>query len=333
MVSPDVPAYLGEVDYRATSLRPQWDELPPHVHAATEATVGSPLASASAPVASGFTSSYAGLISLGDGRQVFVKVAGPSTPFVVEALTQEAKVLAELPDGIPAPGLVGSAQSRGWSILVLDALEGHLPGLPWTQQEAESVHDACLRLVQFGTPSPVGLSGNDFASDVGSDAHVLATADAMSRGAFTLPEELPGWVPTHLGAIARLARRATTLGGSSLVHGDLRPDNLLISPDGQATILDWNWLCTGPAWVDFAGLLPWMALQGLDADAWVARSPLLRDVDPDEVDSFLATIAVYMVSDLDQPPFPGGTSALRRHQHLMARTFLTWLGHRRGWDR
>ena len=90
-------------------------------------------------------------------------------------------------------------------------------------------------------------------------------------------------------------------------------------------------MATGPAWLDLAGLLPLMAWQGVDVEALVARSPLFAGVDADAVDAFLAAVAVYMLSDLDAPPPPGCTPALRQHQHLMARAFLRLLADRRGW--
>ena len=94
---------------------------------------------------------------------------------------------------------------------------------------------------------------------------------------------------------------------------------------------DWNWLCTGPAWVDLVGLMPLMALDGLDTGALMAMSPLTRDADPEHVDAFLAAVTVYMSGNLDAPPPPGCTPALRHHQHHMAGAFLALLADRRGW--
>lgn len=120
------------------------------------------------------------------------------------------------------------------------------------------------------------------------------------------------------------------LAGNGLVHGDLRPDNLIVGED-RAVIVDWNWLTTGPAWTDWVGLVPTMAWQGMDAVALVRDSPLCADADPEQIDAFLAAIAVYMLSSLDQPPMSGCLPAVRHHQHLMARMFLAMLGTRRGW--
>ena len=111
----------------------------------------------------------------------------------------------------------------------------------------------------------------------------------------------------------------------------MRPDNLLVDRSGRVRLLDWNWLCTGPAWVDLVGLMPLMALDGIDTGALMSRSPLTRDADPEHVDAFLAAVTVYMAGNLDAPPPPGCTPALRHHQHLMAGAFLAMLADRRGW--
>jgi len=123
------------------------------------------------------------------------------------------------------------------------------------------------------------------------------------------------------------------LGGETLTHGDLRPDNILVDAAGKAWVLDWNWVGRGPAWMDLVGLLPMMWWHGIDTGSLVRDCVLTRDADPEAVDSFLACIVAYMVSALDRPPPPGCTPALREHQRLMAHLFLGFLGARRGWAR
>ena len=123
---------------------------------------------------------------------------------------------------------------------------------------------------------------------------------------------------------------ADALAGQTACHGDLRADNTLLDGD-RAVFVDWNWLQVGAAWTDFVGLLPLARQDGVDVDAWLDRSPLTRDVDPWRVDTWLALIAAYMLANADEPLWPGATPALRQHQRRYARTFLDWLGARRGW--
>ena len=317
-------------DYRLTSARPQWAALPAHVHAAVGRLAGSPVVEAEPAVTTGFTGAYAGRVRLRDGRQVFAKAAGPATPHVHGALAQEARVLAALPAGIPAPTLVGHGESADWRVLVLDVIEGHMPGHPWNPAEVEAAHTACVRLVEAGTPAPPALRVGTLADDL-DDPRIHATAQALADGSFVVPAGMPDWLLLRGPALAAVAGTAADLTGDSLVHADLRPDNLLVDRSGTARIVDWNWVVSGPAWVDLSGLLPLMEWQGIDVDALTAASPLCAGVDPEEVDAFLAVIAVYMLSSLDAPPPPGCTPALRQHQHLMARAFLATLGRRRRW--
>jgi Phosphotransferase enzyme family len=322
----------GRLDYRATSLRPAWDSLPAHLQAAVGAAVGSVVVEGAAPVTTGFTGAYAGRVRLADGREVFTKVGTPAQPHVVGALTEEARLLAALPSGIPAPALVAAGGSGGWRFLVLELLEGHLPGMPWTRPDADAAHEACLALAEAGTPAPADLVSGSFGPAFAGADQVQATAAALAGGSFVPAPGLSGGLLEHAAEVARLTRLAPgVLQGASLVHSDLRPDNLLVDRSGRAHVLDWNWLCTGPGWVDLVGLMPLMALDGLDTDAVMAGSPLTRDADPEHVDAFLAAVTVYMSGNLAAPPPPGCTPALRHHQHHMAGAFLAMLADRRGW--
>jgi thiamine kinase-like enzyme len=120
------------------------------------------------------------------------------------------------------------------------------------------------------------------------------------------------------------------LRGETVCHCDLRADNALVDGD-RCVFVDWNWVSVGPAWTDFVGVLPLARADGVDVDAWVRRSPLTRHVEPEQIDSWLAVIIAYMLSVADEPPWPGGTPAIREHQRRYARTFADWLAVRRGW--
>jgi hypothetical protein len=266
---------------------------------------------------------------------VFVKAGPPAQPHVVAALAQEAEVLAALPGGVPAPGLVGFASVDGWSVLVLEVVAGRMPGQPWTPDEVEAVHRACLVMAEIGTPATVGDPGLGRA--LSTDPAILAVARTLADGSFVGGPELPAWLPRHRGRVAELVLGAEgRFDGRTLCHGDLRPDNLLVS-DGDsadlavATVVDWNWVGAAAAWVDWVGLLPLMAAQGVDTDALLVSSPLTRDADPESLDAYVATIAAYMLGGYRDEPPPGCTPALRRHQLFMAHLFLEFLRRRRDW--
>lgn len=46
------------------------------------------------------------------------------------------------------------------------------------------------------------------------------------------------------------------LTGASLVHYDLHPGNLKVTPDGRVLAVDWGFACSGAPWIDAAVLVP-----------------------------------------------------------------------------
>jgi hypothetical protein len=322
-----------ELDYRNTSTRPAFGELPGPVRAGIEAAAGSAVDVAFPPVTTGFTGAYAGLLALRDGRRVFAKAAGPAAPFALQAIPREARILDLLAGRATAPLPVGAARVDDWQLLVLEAIDGHLPGMPWTEADAEAAHAACLELAQLDPSSVAELTETFLAEDVGRDTAALACLDELASGARPWPDGIP---PLARGPARELARlgglAAEALAGDRLVHSDLRPDNMLVTPSGRARVLDWNWVTRGPVWCDYAGLLPLMAHHGLDVEPRMARSPLLEGVDDEAVDAFLAIIVGYLVDACVQPTVRGSRSAVRLHQRHLAGTFLALLARRHRWS-
>jgi hypothetical protein len=337
------PVPLPEVDYTATVRRARFEELPAGVQAAIGHACGSDVVRADAPPGSGFTGGFAAVVHLRDGRSVFAKAGSSVNPHLVSAYAQEAWVLQQLPPAVPAPRYVGAVSlpagevdRHEWQVVAAEAVAGDLPQ-PWTSQALELVHDACLRCADALTPGPPSLELATLAEYLGEDDAVLRTFPDLRSGALALTWGQPSWVGDRYDELVELVDDAAGhLVGSTACHGDLRADNTLIVPASdqraaRAVLVDWNWLMRGPSWTDFVGVLPLARADGLDADGWIRRSPLTRDVDPESIDAFLAAIAAYMLSNADQPVWPGGPASLRLHQRRYARTFLDWLGQRRGW--
>jgi thiamine kinase-like enzyme len=334
---------LPEIDYCATVRRPTFDALPRAVQEAIGAAAGSPVLAADEPPGSGFTGGFAAVVHLADGRSAFAKAGSSVNPHIVSAYAQEAWVLQQLPTAIPAPRYVGAVNlpagevdEHEWEVVVAEAVAGDLPQ-PWTRQALDLVHEACLLCADALTPGPSSLELASLAEHLGQNPAVLRTFPDLHRGTLALTWGQPAWVRERYGELTELVDSvAGHLAGSTACHGDLRADNTLIVPasggrTARAVLVDWNWLMRGPSWFDFVGVLPLARADGLDADGWISRSPLTRDVDPESIDAFLATIAAYMLGNADQPVWPGGPPSVRVHQRRYARTFLDWLAQRRGW--
>lgn len=324
------PLEPRELDYRRTADRPAFADLPGEVRARFAELAGGAVV-AEPPVRSGFTRAYAGRLRLEDGRAVFAKAADPAAPHARVAIERESSVLAHLAGRATAPRLVGSAAVDEWRLIVMEAVDGDMPGMPWTPDAAEAVHRACLTAAEVPSDVVAELTGDRLAHDLGSDPVALVALESLAGGLDPWPGWLAPLAAQHRRELADLAHHAAVaLAGEQVVHGDLRPDNLVVDDAGTARMVDWNWVSRGPAWVDFVGLWPLMAHHGLDLSGWQG-SPLLVGVDPDAVDAFLAVVVGLMVDKARGDDSSPSLGLLRAHQRFTAHTFLALLAGRRGW--
>ncbi|MFJ7243623.1 phosphotransferase [Kitasatospora sp. NPDC098652] len=73
-----------------------------------------------------------------------------------------------------------------------------------------------------------------------------------------------GWDLEHAVGLAELddpAALARATEGDTLLHCDLRADNMLLAR-GRVMVIDWSWFARGATWVDAAFLLPQLVLAG-----------------------------------------------------------------------
>ncbi len=120
------------------------------------------------------------------------------------------------------------------------------------------------------------------------------------------------------------------MAGSTVVHTDLRDDNLLLLDDGRALVCDWNWPALGAAWVDTVTLLVGPYGDGLDVESLLAASPLTRDVPAEQIDAFLAGLAGYFLTASTQA-VPTTSPHIRDAQRWQGEVCWDWLSVRRGW--
>ncbi|GAA2433901.1 hypothetical protein GCM10010191_55280 [Actinomadura vinacea] len=93
---------------------------------------------------------------------------------------------------------------------------------------------------------------------------------------------------------ASVTEDVTPMAGDALLHTDLNADNLLITPDGQARVVDWAFAARGAAWVEFGLLIPWLLKGGhtpAQAADWVAQFPSWAGADPAHIDLFSEAFA------------------------------------------
>jgi aminoglycoside phosphotransferase (APT) family kinase protein len=303
----------------ATGARIGWADLPAHVHAAVEEILGGVVVSAESQPG-GFSPGSADRVRTATGARAFVKAVSPAQNPVSPGMhRREASVTAALPPGTPAPRLLGSFDDDEWIVLVLADVEGRHPVTPWTTPELSAVMRTLDAMAAALTPSPVpGLpSATTF---LGPD---LA---GWNRVAADPPADLHPWAQRHLSDLRAMADRGlAALGGDTLVHLDVRADNLLIGPDGAVTVVDWPHACVGPPWLDRLLLLINVRLYGgHDVEEMLQQCAANSGAEPADLRGVIAGAAGYFVDACRLPP-PPGLPTVRAFQRAQGDALLPWL--------
>ncbi|MFT4287999.1 phosphotransferase family protein [Nocardioides sp.] len=297
-----------------TARRLDWPHLPPLVRRAVERRLGSRVTDSMSQDA-GFTPGLASVVICEDGSRHFVKAASTKAqrPFA-EAYREEARRLRTLPRSLPAPRLLWVHDADDWVVLGIEYVEGRAPARPWTEADLAACSSMLVDAAAALTPAP-GLGLATFAEEFAS-----------------FPDYWTGLrdVP-HAGEAAALAGRLAEIAtGDTLVHTDVRDDNLILAGDGSVWLCDWNWPVLGPAWFDSLTLLIGPRGDGLDVSAHLAAHPLLSAVDPDSIDIALALVTGYFLASARQP-VPTTSPYLRDAQRWQGEVCHAWLAERRGW--
>ena len=124
-----------ETPPRAAGVRIAWPSVPARLRCAVEQQLGGRVVEA-VTQPGGFSPGVAARLKTATGTRAFVKAVGPEldpeSPGIHRA---EARIAAALPEGTPAPRLLGFFDEDGWVALVFEDIEGTLPVLPWKAAE------------------------------------------------------------------------------------------------------------------------------------------------------------------------------------------------------
>ena len=301
--------------------RIEWDDVDADIRLAIEAHLGAPIIDARNQTG-GFSPGLAARCTLADGRRAFVKAVSPAqNPHACRIHRREAEVAAQLPVELPVPRLLHVVDDGHWVALVFEEIEGVQPDEPWTHEQLAVVLPALQRFAELATPTPApGLQAVDSRYGVAFQGwRQLAAGDA----------DPSSYGPDVVAAVDRLAVLeapwAEAATGDSLLHADLRADNLLLSPTGEVVLVDWPWACTGAAFFDLVLLLPSVGLTGgPDPGTVIAEHRLFVDVDADALVSVFAALAGFFVRQSLEPA-PAGLPTIRSFQRAQAEVALGWL--------
>ncbi|GAA2123435.1 phosphotransferase [Nocardioides bigeumensis] len=308
------PVPLGRTAQRLT-----WPFLPPNVRSLVERRCGSPVVDAESQ-GGGFTPGFASVLTCVDGTRHFVKAASAvAQPVFADSYREEARKLGGLSDAVPAPRLLWSLDDD-WVVLGIEHVDARLPRRPWSRADLDRVLATLAQTAAALTPPPEGLALDTFADEYAAFAGMWDKLRAERPDLQHIDE-----------AQALAVRFAEVTAGDTLVHTDVRDDNILLGDDGRTWLCDWNWPVTGAAWLDTVFFLVAPRGDGHDVDALLAELPLTRDVPAESIDVALALVTGYFLRQAGQP-VPPTSPHLRAHQGWYAEVCWDWLSERRGWS-
>lgn len=232
-------------------VRPPWSTVPSHLVAEIESWLGGAIDTVS-EVRGGFTPTVAARISSGT-RSLFVKVCEAGAHARSAAMFRdEIRIAAALPE-IPQLAPLRHALDGDWIALAFDDLRGAPPPLPWSPADLAAVLDAIK--VAHGALSPPPLPERTAAQALSTVFGLWSTLDGTEPG-------LDDWSRRHLPTLQHLEQDWPALDGDTLIHTDLRSDNIVLSPGRGPVIVDWPTACVGPRWLDLACFAPSVEAEG-----------------------------------------------------------------------
>jgi aminoglycoside phosphotransferase (APT) family kinase protein len=301
-------------------VRRDWSELPADALAAFEAGLGARVVGAKTQPG-GFSPGIAASVALEDGRRVFVKAVGPEpNPDSPSLHRREIEIVVAMPDGAPVPRLLWSYDAE-WVVLAFENVDGREPAHPWRPDELELVLRAAAELEAALTPSPL---------DTQPAGEMLAKHINAWHAA---PDGLDEWSQRNLDRLVALESEVTdAVVGDTLLHLDIRADNIVIGDDQRVYFVDWPHARVGPAWLDAVAFAPSVAMQGGPEPEYVlGRWPGGADAEPAAVNAALASVAGFFTCRALLPP-PPGLPTLRSFQAAQGEVARRWLRERTGWD-
>lgn len=256
----------------------------------------------SRPINSGYTLAERWVMQLDNGISVFVKVATDTDTSIW--LRDEAKVYNRVRADF-LPNIIGWEDGE-FPIMALEDLSAGEWTSNWTPEHIKRVVGVIEKLA--ATKAPTDLpSLADFAPKL-TGWQEVETDPTPFLGLGLVSAE---WLQASLPALVQ-AEKNMKLEGDSLVHLDIRSDNICFYGD-RTLLVDWNWAHRGNSKFDLIFWLPSLCKEG-------GPPPWEFTLDEPE---FIAAVAGYFAARAPRPPH-AHTKAIRQLQLDQLKVALPW---------
>jgi hypothetical protein len=255
------------------------------------------------PGAGGYTPVLRRIAELEDGSTVFVKASiDDETTGWIQAERAAYELLGER-SFLPR---FGGGDDEG--LLVLEDLRhGYWP-TPWREGDVGRVFALLDEIAS--APVPSGTRRLTEMPDVLPACWSEVSADP--RAFLDLGACSPEWFESALQALVR-AEDSATLDGESIVHYDVRSDNVCLLDD-RAVLVDWNFLCHGNPEIDRVFFAQTVTVEG---------GPPPWEMHPEADPALVAAAAGFFAVRAPGPPIPTAP-AVRGLQRAQLEVCLAW---------
>jgi hypothetical protein len=194
------------------------------------------------------------IATFGDGTTAFAKVA--AFDYTADWLRLERRHYDALEGSPFLPAMLGWDDDGAEPALVIEDLAAATWPPPWTPSSIDAVRSALKDISRTPPPDEIPhLFGEMFDITEGWEPLAADPERVFRLGVFDRE-----WFDRFAPILAVAAVEAQ-LDGSTLLHGDVRSDNLCLRGD-RAILVDWNWACRGAADLDLVAWLPSLAHEG-----------------------------------------------------------------------
>jgi phosphotransferase family enzyme len=253
----------------------------------------------------GYTPAKRLLVTFEDRSTAFAKVAVNES--TAEWLAAEHVVYSQV-EGSFLPRFLGYDDAEPALLLLEDLSDAHWPP-PWPEGSIAAVLGALEKIA--ATWPPHGVPSTEIYRQEILEGWALVEQDPGPFLSYELCSR--EWLTETLPTLLESARTAP-IEGESLLHFDVRSDNIALQGD-RAVLVDWNWACIGNPLLDRVTWAPSLCVEG---------GPSPEELAPECPPGFPALLAGFWAARIGLPPPEGAAPGLRDLQLAQLRVVLPW---------